>query len=260
MARCERTHLSTVPYDAVRIPKAAAVVAETLRRQIILGELSANDSLPAEAVLISQFGVSRPTLREAFRILESEALIDVRRGARGGARVCPPDGTMAARHLGYLLQHRGTTMDDVYRARTMLEQPLGAAVAADQRRKTLARLENAISQASKHLDDPEVYARLDLEFHLLIADLAGNESIKTMVEVLYQILTPARTRYKEVLEPGELSGEHAEVHRTHAYFVTLVKRGDVEGAIKLWNKHLEEIELHFTARPLAKTVVEMIGL
>jgi DNA-binding FadR family transcriptional regulator len=133
-------------------------------------------------------------------------------------------------------------------------------VAADQRRKTLSRLEKAITTAEALLDDPEAYARIDLEFHLLVADLAGNESIKTMVEVLFEILTPARTRYKEVLEPGELTGEHAEVHRTHAYFVTLIKRGDVDGAVKLWTKHLEEIERHFTARPLAKTVVEMIGL
>jgi DNA-binding FadR family transcriptional regulator len=251
--------MTTAPFDAVRVPKAAELVAASLRGQIITGELSADALLPPEAVLMKQFDVSRPTLREAFRILESEALIVVRRGALGGARVKPPDGVMAARHLGYLLQHRGTTMADVYRARTSLERPLGEAVARDRRRHTAARLGRAIADATPHVDDPSAYANHDINFHLLVAELAGNETVRTTVEVLYHILLPARHRYTEALAPGELGVEYDEVHRTHAYFVTLIKRRDTEGAITLWRKHLDEIEHHYTARPLAKTVVEMLA-
>ena len=79
------------------------------------------------------------------------------------------------------------------------------------------------------------------------------------MEVLYQILQPVRTRYAEALSAGELGLEYDEVHRTHAYFVTLIKRRDPEGAITLWHKHLDEIEHHYTARPLAKTAVEMLA-
>ncbi len=67
-------------------------MAAELRRRIVSGELEVGgDPLPSEGKLMSQFGVSRPTLREAFRILESEQLIRVLRGARGGARVLKPD-------------------------------------------------------------------------------------------------------------------------------------------------------------------------
>ena len=66
----------------MRIPKMAELVAAHLRRQIVRGDLQEGDALPPETVLMEQFGVSRPTLREAFRVLESEALISVRRGAR----------------------------------------------------------------------------------------------------------------------------------------------------------------------------------
>ena len=61
------------------------MVAAELRRQIVLGKLKQDDQLPSENALMEQFGVSRPTLREAFRILESEGAITVRRGVRGGA-------------------------------------------------------------------------------------------------------------------------------------------------------------------------------
>ena len=68
----------------VRVPKTAELVASHLRRQIVRGELKEGDALPPESALMEHFGVLRPTLREAFRVLESEALISVRRGARGG--------------------------------------------------------------------------------------------------------------------------------------------------------------------------------
>src|SRR5207245_2326520 len=60
----------------VRVPKTAELVARSLRRQIIRGELGQGEALPSESALMEQFGVSRPTLREAFRVLESESLID----------------------------------------------------------------------------------------------------------------------------------------------------------------------------------------
>ncbi|MCK9903482.1 GntR family transcriptional regulator, partial [Frankia sp. Cpl3] len=52
----------------IRVPKTAELVAAQLRRQIVRGELVEGDALPPEAVLMEQFGVSRPTLREAFRV------------------------------------------------------------------------------------------------------------------------------------------------------------------------------------------------
>lgn len=250
--------MTSIPFDAVRVPKAAELVASELRRQIIVGELSEDDSLPSEAVLMGQFNVSRPTLREAFRILESESLISVRRGARGGARVRPPDGAMAAQHLGSLLQYRGTTMEDVYRARTILERPLGELVAHDERATSITRLEASVTSAEQAVESPTAFLEHELEFHLLVAELAGNQTLRTMLATLYHIVEPARRRYSESVSPDELGLEQKEVHRTHAYFTALIRRGDSEGAADLWARHLDEIERHYTARPLAKTVVEML--
>src|SRR5262249_2171707 len=81
---------------------------------------------------MEMFGVSRPTLREAFRILEAESLISIRRGARGGARVVSPDIAVAARYVGLLLQMSGTTIADVYEAR-MVTEPAAARLLAARR-------------------------------------------------------------------------------------------------------------------------------
>src|ERR1700733_962449 len=82
---------TTLRSTQVRVPKAGELVAEQLRRQIVTGELREGDPLPSENVLMERFGILRPTLREAFRILESEHIIVIKRGARGGAYVLVPD-------------------------------------------------------------------------------------------------------------------------------------------------------------------------
>src|SRR5947208_16812377 len=60
--------------ERVRVPKTAELVAQVIRSQIVRGELTEGDALPPESQLTGRFGTSRPTLREARRILESESL------------------------------------------------------------------------------------------------------------------------------------------------------------------------------------------
>lgn len=246
-------------YGTVRVPKAAELVASTLRMQIVTGALSADDSLPPEGILMEQFGVSRPTLREAFRILESESLIDVRRGARGGARIMVPDIRVASRHVGYVMQHRGTTLNDVYAARTMLELPLGEAVANNADDEDLSVLDFALETAADDLNAPSAYAEHDIQFHLLVAELAGNQTMRTMVDLLYGVIGQARRRYAQTTPDEQLRKEHDEVHRTHSYFVDRIRNGDREKARSLWGKHLREVEHRYMIPPLAGSVVEMMG-
>src|SRR6185295_8273441 len=138
----------------VRVPKTAELVASHLRRQIVRGDLKEGDALPPETALMEHFGVSRPTLREAFRVLESEALISVRRGARGGARVHTPDGDVAARYAGLVLQFRGTTLADVYEARRAIELAAVAKLGAGVSEAKLKPLQQNLDEMDAQLDDP----------------------------------------------------------------------------------------------------------
>src|SRR5258705_11503514 len=97
---------------AVRSPKTAELVAGTLRRMVVDGQLKDGDFLPNEAELMAHFGVSRPTLREAVRVLESERLVEGRRGARTGARGLVPGPEIVARPAGPLLELTGATIAD----------------------------------------------------------------------------------------------------------------------------------------------------
>src|SRR5882672_6178330 len=107
--------------EVVRPQKMAGMVALRVRQMIVHGELIEGDWLPTEAELMEQFGVSRPTLREAFRLLEADQLIRIRRGPPGGARVHLPGPDAAAPLFGLLLTLAGTTVRDVYEARLVIE-------------------------------------------------------------------------------------------------------------------------------------------
>ena len=115
---------------AIRSPKTAELVAGTLRRMVVDGQLKEGDFLPNEAELMTHFGVSRPTLREAVRVLESERLVEVRRGSRTGARVRVPGPEIVARPAGLLLELSGATIADVLVARSGIE-PLAVRLLAE---------------------------------------------------------------------------------------------------------------------------------
>ena len=100
------------------------MLADDIRMQLISGEMVPGQPLPPEKELLATYAVSRPTLREAMRILEAESLVETVRGMNGGAVLRAPDPFVVIRQAAVLLQLRGTTFADVYAARAVLELSL----------------------------------------------------------------------------------------------------------------------------------------
>ena len=226
--------------STVRVPKAGEMVASQLRRQIVLGELKEGDQLPPESVLMEQFGVSRPTLREAFRILEAEGAITVRRGVRGGARVQAPDISVAARQIGLLLQYRGALLSDVYEVRAVLE-PAAARMTARRRTSAdLARLQEVLDRHRESLDDPAASIAADAEFHRLIVELSGNETLQILTGMLTNIIREGDRSYAESHD-WQHEQELAKIAiRAHTRLVELIRKRSGEEAEEFWRKHLAE--------------------
>lgn len=88
-------------------------VVEQIRASIITGTLPVGERLPSERELAEMFGVSRPTLREALRVLEAVGLLDIRLGAQGGA-FAGGDGHAPTTVISALLAtHAATRPDDL---------------------------------------------------------------------------------------------------------------------------------------------------
>ena len=220
------------------MPKTAELVAAVLRRQIIKGKLSPQAVLPPEPALMEQFGVSRPTLREAFRVLESESLISVRRGLHGGAQVNAPDPAVAARYAGLILEYQGTSLGDVCQARALIE-PLSARLLATRRDAAdLARMHSALAAERQAEHDPQALAAARNDFHTLLAEVTGNQTLSLLNGVLQHIVERSGAALAHPGGPhaaGE--GKAAPDDGAHARLLELAAAGQADEAEALWRRH-----------------------
>lgn len=212
----------------LREPKMADRVAAILRKMFIRGELAEGTMLPPESELMERFGVSRPTLREAFRVLESESLIRVHRGVRGGAQVTRPKRETLARYAGLILEYEGVTLKDVYEARVALEAPMVMQLARDRKASVIAELEAIVDRESRLTPSDEAIDTLT-DFHAAIAHLSGNKTLQIVSSMLHHVIEAANRS----LQPTDTSRAALAMRRsakTHRMLLEMIKAGDAEEA------------------------------
>ena len=240
--------------SSIRVPKTAELVAGHIRRQIVRGELKPGEPLQSEAELMVEFGISRPTLREAFRILEVESLIFVTRGSRGGARVHAPDIQVAARYAGLLLQYAGTTVEDVQSARLVIEPPVVARLAGTCSTQGIHMLRDHVEQEKQARDDGSVFAELSSRFQELLVEFSGSQTLTLVVGMLHEILDShadeSRAQYND---PRAV----ARTLRSHEKLVDLIEAQDVAGAESHWHKHISSESRLMIKAVGRKTVVDL---
>src|SRR5258708_25805226 len=115
----------------LRQPRLAEIVADELRQRITSGAMRDGDLLPKLEDLLEEFKVSKPSLREALRILETEGLITVRRGNMGGAVIHAPGSRDAGYMIGLVPESRNVTVRDLADAILQFE-PICAALCSER--------------------------------------------------------------------------------------------------------------------------------
>jgi GntR family transcriptional repressor for pyruvate dehydrogenase complex len=247
----------------VTAPKSADLIAAQIRRQVVQGQLKSGDALPPEAELMAQFQVSRPTLREALRILEAESLITVRRGSRGGVRITTPDFSVAVRYIGLLLQMTGTTVEDVYEARSVIETAAVAMLARNRTRKDVADLRAQIKSLQQMVDDTS-NADLDIDkwaaesyrFHDLLLERSGNKTIAVQGLILREIVA---THISQLMSRTAMREDHLvrirKMFRSFTTLVDLVEARNAEAAEAHWRTHMKVSGLILLQEDIKTTAV-----
>ena len=239
-------------------PKAAEVAVATLRRRIILGLLAEGDTLPSEDDLLVELGVSKPTLRQAIRILESESLVTVRRGSHGGIHVTVPRVETAAGYAATVLEYRGATTADLFEAAVALEGPCAARLARAWTPEQLESLRAAaVSDAA--ITDSRLLLRRENDFHRMVIEFAGNATLQVLCGIVRELIDAATARYltgtgPEVHGPAVAAGAHA-----HGRFVDLVEHRDADAAEALWSRHIRATAARVRDAVGADRVIDIIG-
>ncbi len=235
------SRIEALANQPIRVPKAAELISEKLRRRIVLGELKAGDALPSETEMMSEFNVSRASLREAFRVLEAEALIEVKRGAPRRAPINQPTHELAAKSIGLLLQIRGASLKEVLEARLIIEPPLMRVLATDRTDADLKELRDHLTWERDHIDDFKVFALATAELHRILMQCAGNVVLALMTGMLDEIFRRHVTHFVARARADQLELNKAAL-ANHTLLVDMIEARNAEAAEAVWRQHMQRLK------------------
>ncbi|RST77187.1 FadR family transcriptional regulator [Siminovitchia acidinfaciens] len=171
-------------------------ISEHIKEAIISGSLKKGDKLPPEQELADQFEVSRPTIRDAIKLLSASKLVTTRSGAKGGHFVSEisPDSFISdfSDYLSLSLGLKGVTFDELMEFRKIIE--VQSCILASQRRteEDLIKLKKILPEINTPLSDFE-YFQQDFEFHRAIAAATHNPLFIITVESITNVLNLFRS-------------------------------------------------------------------
>ena len=237
----------------------SVVVAADLRRRILSGRLAVGTSI-TEADLMEEFDVSRPTLREALRILEMEQLLSVKRGSHRGSIVRIPDTSVTLRSLTMMLHLRGATFRDIYAARTIFEPPaarLAAEVATDEQIDRLRQIVDDERQALTTADTD--YPVVGWRFHTELMTMSGNATLAVVAAALEHITEHHASRVVAGWA-GDRSTRVSKAEKSHRRLVDLIARRDGDGAEAHWREHMRVAGAMLFEGGADETIIDVIDI
>jgi GntR family transcriptional regulator, transcriptional repressor for pyruvate dehydrogenase complex len=216
---------------------------EQIAERIRLGELSEGDRLPSERELAAAMQISRPTLREAVRVLVDAGVLRVERGSARGIFVA--SGYVPFALLRSMSELRMDEVAGVLEARRLIEPRVAQLAALNAREEDFARLQ-AIIDAQKALlakgdvlSNEDRFLQLDTQFHLRIARASGNTTIVALMRMLLRRLEIARDM---ALHQAPIPDWVIDIHeRTLA----AIRSADHERIEHVMDEHLAAMERHW---------------
>jgi DNA-binding FadR family transcriptional regulator len=217
----------------VVVPKASDILASRLRELIVKGEFQPGAFLPTERELVVESGLSRTSVRDALRALESEGLISTKVGRTGGSMVTLPGRASIARSVELFVRTHGIRLESLLECRVAVEPTL-ARLAAE--RRTQAQLDEIAELHDRFVasvNDVTLYKGINLDWHLAIARASANEPLIALMEAISKSVRDAMD-YQHVTTP-EL---RALVVKAHAAILKAIRNQDGDAAFKRMDQHV----------------------
>lgn len=238
--------------------KASIAVAERIRAQIAQGALLPGDPLPVADDLTVQMGCSKPVVREALRILETEGLVEIRRGVGGGPRVRHPSVVDAAKAVGLHLQIGDVRVLDVWEARDRIVASAVERLAGGASPVAVRDLESGVDDLAASLGDLWGFNRRMLDLGEAAVRAAGNATEALLVGALRHVVEveiDAATRQVSNRVGREIAIREGEVI-TRAWRRTLshVRAGRPRAARRTYEEQADALRALVGARIPALTV------
>jgi len=201
------------------------------------GKLKRGDQLPSERDLTEIFKVSRTTVREAIRTLESMKLLQCRQGT--GTYVLASSEADLIQPLAAALFNAKDDIRDIFYIRKIIEPHVAQLAAENATPQDIEKMEGILREQKACIDRGENIIETDSIFHSLIAGAAKNRVMERLIHALVDLLKQSREEY---LTEGESNGRAKRSLAGHRRVLFAVRNGDSEGAKSAMLQHLEDIE------------------
>ncbi|MDP2970012.1 MAG: FadR/GntR family transcriptional regulator [Deltaproteobacteria bacterium] len=209
-------------------------MVQQIRNLIQKGKLKQGDQLPTERELVDTFKVSRASVREAIRYLESMKFVESRQG----------DGTyMIASSEEALIQPLAATLFlekdnimDIFSIRKIIEPQVAQLVAENATASEINELEEILQEQAKDLGDGINFTKTDSEFHNLLTRTAKNRVLERFLLAVLDLLAQTREKYLQV------EGRAQKSLKGHQEILSAIKARNPVAARQAMRRHLEEIE------------------
>ncbi|MGW4128298.1 FadR/GntR family transcriptional regulator [Amycolatopsis japonica] len=206
-----------------------SATVDHLRTMIDSGRLPAGSRLPAERALCEQLGISRGSLRQALRVLDSIGYVQVRPGS--GTYVRENLGEQPLR--GWFSEHE-QLVEKLFDLRTTVEPTLAERLALEHTPRVLARLESTVDEMDQAAADGDMLRVIaaDAEFHRVIAGNAGNDDVTDLLRSVLSLVGEERRAALRL--PGQIKKAVDE----HRAILEAIRRSDAAAAREITLQHL----------------------
>ena len=214
----------------IRRKRLSESAIDEIKRFIESNNLKEGDQLPSERELVEKLQISRSSLREALRMLEITGLVEVRPGR--GIFVRDLTGDLFVPLESWISSNKEAIYKH-FEARLILEPEIAALAARRINGPFLERIAKNIEHQERLADEEVVpIIRADIEFHRLIAEAAGNETISMLMNSLAKISFQG---WKAALR---VEGRNRSAVREHKQLLQLLEEGDEKGSRDRMREHM----------------------
>ncbi len=228
------------PFEPVSTRRTFEEAVEQIADKVRSGDLAPGDRLPSERHLAAQMRISRPTVREAVRMLTEAGVLEVRRGQSGGIFVLSELVPRELLHSSW--EVRVSEVSGVLEARRLLEPRVAQLAAVHAGEADFAAMQGTIDRKRELARGPDflrhedLFLQLDLKFHLIIARATGNSTIVSLMRSLFRRLEIARDMAVHAPTVPDW------VIDVHERTLDAVRAADFDAIDEVMDEHLAQLE------------------
>ena len=220
--------------EPVKSTRIYEEIVRQVKALITEGRLKSGDQLPPERDLAAQFKVSRTSVREALRTLESLGLIEIRPGEGTFVREVSVESLIEP--LAHVILSQREAVGELFEARRLLEPALAGLAARRAMQDDLQEMERILEEQAKEVAAGLTGLAQDAAFHAAIATSVRNRAITRIVHALMDLLTQSRE------ESLQTPGRPTRSHQDHRRILDAIRRRDEAGARRAMLDHVNAVE------------------